>query len=146
MKPNIGTRFAVAVGAFAVGMALIVDAAFAEDTAWEAAMPRMMSSGGEISVERGSKLFSEHCVNCHGVRGMGAGFKKYSWQEEQFIPDLTDAEYMADRGDEIALSLDQGRMNVDPPLVGMPAFHYILSTEDQKSILAYIKTLQKKAE
>ena len=109
-------------------------------------MPKMMSSGGEVSVERGGKLFGENCVNCHGVQGMGAGFKKYSWEEEQFIPDLTDVDYMEARGDEIAMSLDQGRMNVDPPLIGMPAFHYILSAEDQKSVLAYIKTLEKKAE
>lgn len=146
MKPNIGTKLAVAAGVITLGTALSLGTARADDMAWEPAMPRMMSSGGEISVERGGKLFSQHCVNCHGVHGMGAGFKKYSWQEEQFMPDLTDADYMAARGDEITISLDQGRKTVDPPLVVMPAFHYILSAEDQKSVLAYIKTLQKKAE
>ena len=103
----------------------------------------MKSSGGEISVERGAKVYEAHCVNCHGIRGKGEGFKKYSWDEDQIVPDLTDAEYMEARGDEIIMSLNQGRRIAEPPLIVMPAFRYVLSKNDQKSVLAYIKTLQK---
>jgi mono/diheme cytochrome c family protein len=117
----------------------------ATEVNWEPAMPRMASSGGEISVERGQILFGEHCVQCHGVNGQGQGYKTHNWSDEQFIPDLTDEYYIEARGDEIARSLDEGLRNTEPPLIIMPAFHYILSAEDQQSVLAYVKTLSQRS-
>ncbi|PLX36789.1 MAG: hypothetical protein C0606_13340 [Hyphomicrobiales bacterium] len=144
MKPIFQNVAFFAAGALLLGMA-VADGASSQDVVWEPAMPRLKSSGGEVSVERGQMLFVRHCVNCHGVRGDGAGFKKYSWQDYQYIPDLTDPEFMEARKDTIATSLHDGLKNLEPPLVVMPSFAYVLSAEDQESVLAFVNTLQRKA-
>lgn len=118
----------------------------ATEVTWEPAMPRMASSGGVISVEQGQILYDKHCVQCHGFNGQGQGYKSHNWLDYQFIPDLTDADYIEARGDEIARSLDEGLRNTEPPLIIMPAFHYILSSEDQQSVLAYVKTLSQQSD
>mgnify|MGYP003957520317 FL=1 len=141
MKQNFIYTFILTTGVLLSGMVTIT--ASAQDQ-WEPPMPKMLSSGGMVSIERGQNLFSEHCVNCHGIRGDGTGIRRYSWIPEQFVPDLTDADYLADRDDDILVNLHDGLRNQDPPAVIMPSFRYILSEEDMQSVLAYVKTLTKR--
>ena len=143
MKPisryvSVFVKGTVLLGTILAGQAL------AQGTDWAPPMPRFKTSGGEISIERGEKVYQENCVNCHGMHGKGEGFKKYSWDEDQIVPDLTDMEYMEMRGDEIIESLNDGRRLSEPPFVVMTAFRYVISANDQKSVRAYIKTLQVK--
>lgn len=131
-------RLAVSVSALGAAIPIVVAA-----QVWEPATPHPLSSGGKASVERGKALYASHCVDCHGVQGKGAGSKMRSWPKDQFIPDLTSAEYIKRRGDEIVKSLREGRRNFEPPYVIMPEFRYILSDEDMKSVIAYVRSLGK---
>jgi putative copper resistance protein D len=141
MKQNFIYTFILTTGVLLSGMVTIT--ACAQDQ-WEPPMPKMLSSGGMVSIERGQNLFSEHCVNCHGIRGDGTGIRRYSWIPEQFVPDLTDADYLEGRDDDILVNLHDGLRNQDPPAVILPSFSYILSEEDMQSVLAYVKTLTKR--
>ena len=141
MKQNFIYTFILTTGVLLSGMVTIT--ACAQDQ-WEPPMPKMLSSDGMVSIERGQNVFSENCVNCHGIRGDGDGVRRYSWIPEQFVPDLTDADYLADRDDDILVNLHDGLRNQDPPAVIMPSFRYILSEEDMQSVLAYVKTLSKR--
>lgn len=132
--------FGMAAGAFVIGAGLQMSAA-AKD--WEPTMPRPATSGGEVTLDRGKKVYVENCVKCHDLNGKGFGTKRHVWPDDQFMPNLSDGEYMNDRGEEIYDSVRGGRRNFDPPYVVMPAFRYILSEEDIQSVIAYVKTMPK---
>lgn len=128
----------LAASVFVFGAAVHVAAA-AQD--WEPAMPLVKTSGGDVTVKRGKSVFDSNCVECHGFYGKGDGPKMFSWPEDQYLGPLNDHEFIMDRGKEIPESIREGRRSQDPPFVGMPAYRYILSEEDMKSVIAYIQTL-----
>ncbi len=130
---------AMTVSALLFGMSIY--GCMAADPEWEAANPKLETSGGAVSVERGQKVFEVHCVQCHGKSGEGDGSMSYSWRDGQYIPNLADAAFIKARSKEIPVSIREGRNVLPAPFVVMPQFKYILSNEDVSSVIKYINTL-----
>jgi mono/diheme cytochrome c family protein len=55
------------------------------------------------------------------------------------------ADYLKGRDEQILESIRQGLSRLPEPAYVMPQFKYILSEEEIRSVLAYVKTLPAKA-
>lgn len=104
--------------------------------------PRFKSSAQGVTVARGERVYVEHCANCHGIQGKGDGPRSaFFHPEAQYFPDLTVAEYLKGRDKELLASIREGLARLPEPAVIMPQFKYILSEDEIRSVLAYVKTL-----
>lgn len=90
--------------------------------------PVFPQAAGDPSI--GKVVYEKRCASCHGRKGEGLGSKTN-------IPNFTDAQYMATRSDEELLS----KIRKGGEGTGMPAWNSILSEEDHRHVLAYIRTL-----
>ncbi len=107
--------------------------------------PRFKPSAQGVTVARGEKVYVEQCANCHGMQGKGDGPRSaYFNPDAQYFPDLTVAEYMKGRDKELLVSIREGLARLPEPAVIMPQFKYILSEDEIRSLLAYVKTLPDK--
>ncbi|RAI42834.1 c-type cytochrome [Rhodoplanes roseus] len=95
----------------------------------------------KVSAARGEKVFVEYCAVCHGIHGKGDGPRYAFFAEDQYIPDLTIADFVQGRDQEILESIRGGLRRLDEPMIVMPQFKYILSDNDIRSALAFVKTL-----
>jgi len=88
------------------------------------------------NIKQGSRLFSEHCVSCHGVdlNGSTQG------------PPLVHAYYRPDHHSDLAfyLAVYQGVVQHHWHFGNMPAMKH-LTPEDAGHLLSYIRNEQKKA-
>jgi mono/diheme cytochrome c family protein len=107
--------------------------------------PRKPSSSKEVSAARGQHVYVELCATCHGIKGKGDGPRSTFFPEGQYIPNLSDPGIVNGRDDEITENIREGLRRFDEEFITMPQFKYILSNDDIKSALAYIKTLSSKA-
>jgi len=120
------------------------------------AAPSMATSKGAREVDRltsldlsavlaqaetgGKEIFKRQCVACHGESGEGNGPAAVAFNPKPI--DLTDANTTLDVGkslgeltdDELAKILTDGKGS-------MPAFGALLSPDDIKSLVAYIRSL-----
>lgn len=104
--------------------------------------PRFKPSAKRVTAARGETVFVEHCANCHGIQGKGDGPRSAFFDPgAQYFPDLTVAEYLKGRDKELLVSIRDGLARLPEPAVIMPQFKYILSEDEIRSVLAYIKTL-----
>ena len=79
----------------------------------------------------GRTLYLSKCVSCHQINGRGIKF------EQQYAADFTDPEGPLKKSDRaLLLAISEGYSGT---LGQMPAFKPILSFEEQKSVLAYIR-------
>jgi mono/diheme cytochrome c family protein len=110
------------------------------------ATPHYQPTRMPVSASRGEQIFNDHCAICHGLHGKGDGPRSAFFQPGvQFIPDLTVADYLKGRDEQILESIRQGLSRLPEPAYVMPQFKYILSEEEIRSVLAYVKTLPAKA-
>lgn len=112
------------------------------------ATPQKFKAPEPVSVKRGEKIFVEYCAVCHGMGGKGDGPRAAFFADTQYIPDLTADGFLEDRDEELLNGIREGLNRFDEPAIIMPQFKNILSENDIRSALAYIKTfappLQKK--
>lgn len=110
------------------------------------ARPHYKPSGKPISAARGERVFVDHCALCHGLHGKGDGPRSaYFVEGVQYVPDLTVADFLKGRDAELLRSIREGLNRLPEPAYVMPQFKYILSDEEIRSALAYVKTLPAKA-
>jgi mono/diheme cytochrome c family protein len=115
-------------------------------TSAEMSHPHFKSTGTPVSAARGETIFVDHCALCHGLHGKGDGPRSAFFQPGvQYIPDLTLAEFLKGRDKELMQSIREGLRRLPEPAYVMPQFKYILSDEEIRSVLAYVKTLPKAA-
>ena len=112
----------------------------------ESAQPHFKPTGKPASAARGEAIFLDHCALCHGVHGKGDGPRSaYFVQGGQYIPDMTVAQVLAGRDKELIENIREGLHRLPEPSYVMPAFKYILSDEEIRSVLAYVKTFPSQA-
>ena len=105
-----------------------------------AATPQRFKAPEPISDKRGEKVFVEYCAICHGLYGKGDGPRAAFFADTQYIPDLTSEGFLEDRDDDLLNGIREGLNRFDEPAIIMPQFKNILSENDMRSALSYIKT------
>lgn len=98
------------------------------------------SQSGKVSLARGEQIYMEYCAVCHGMHGKGDGPRAAFFADIQYIPDLTLEGFLDDRDTELLTNIREGLARYDEPAIVMPQFKYILSENDMRSALAYVKT------
>ena len=112
----------------------------------ESAKPHFKPTGKPVSAARGEAIFLDHCALCHGIHGKGDGPRSaFFVPEGQYIPDMTIAQVLAGRDKELIENIREGLNRLPEPAYVMPAFKYILSDEEIRSVLAYVKTFPAQA-
>ena len=90
---------------------------------------------GPPSVQRGARLFAEHCVSCHGVRGDGKG--EDVPRLERLPASFVDVEFMrAETPADFFHVISLGRARS-----GMPAWEAALSVQERWDLVSYLWTL-----
>lgn len=108
--------------------------------------PHYKPSGKPVSAARGEQVFVDHCALCHGLHGKGDGPRSaFFVPGVQYVPDLTVADFLKGRDEDLLKSIREGLNRLPEPAYVMPQFKYILSEEEIRSALAYVKTLPGKA-
>jgi mono/diheme cytochrome c family protein len=82
---------------------------------------------------RGKAIFRESCMLCHGMNGAGDGWVRFSPP----VTDLTAPRIQQKLDDELLKSIHEGRGNT-----AMGSWRLVLSDEDRKDVLSYIRSLQ----
>lgn len=112
----------------------------------EDARPHFKPTGKPVSAARGEAIFLDHCALCHGIQGKGDGPRSaFFVPGGQYIPDMTIAQVLAGRDKELIENIREGLHRLPEPSYVMPQFKYILSDEEIRSVLAYVKTLPARA-
>lgn len=111
-------------------------------TGAQSVKPHYRPTGKPATAARGEQIFLDHCALCHGLHGKGDGPRSAYFQPGvQYIPDLTIADFLKGRDDQLLVSIGNGLHRLPEPAYIMPQFKYILSDEEIRSVLAYVKTL-----
>jgi mono/diheme cytochrome c family protein len=77
----------------------------------------------------GKGIYDKYCASCHGRGGKGIGT----------LPNLSDGRYMAGRTDvQLLDKIAKGGQGS-----GMPSWEKLLSDQQRRDVLAYIRTLAK---
>ena len=95
------------------------------------AAPRI-SAPAPSATPTGQELFRQHCVKCHGADGTGRNTRR----RQLNIPDFTDAAWQARRSDAQLLTSILGGKGKE-----MPRWRGKISTEQARSLTAYVRTL-----
>ncbi len=104
--------------------------------------PHYRATGKPISASFGAQVFVDHCAICHGLHGKGDGPRSAFFQPGvQYIPDLTNADFLKGRDEQLLASIREGQRRLPEPAYVMPQFKYILSDQEIRSVFSYIKTL-----
>lgn len=112
----------------------------------KAIVPHYKPTGKPPSAARGEAIFMDHCALCHGVTGKGDGPRSaFFVPGGQYIPDMTVAQVLAGRDKQLVENIREGLHRMPEPMYIMPQFKYILSDEEIRSALLYVKTLSKKS-
>ena len=107
----------------------------------ESAKPHFKPTGKPVSAARGEAIFLDHCALCHGIHGKGDGPRSaFFVPGGQYIPDMTVAQVLAGRDKDLLENIREGLHRLPEPSYVMPQFKYILSDEEIRSALAYVKT------
>lgn len=96
-----------------------------------------MESFNAISIANGATLFSEHCVECHGIQGKGNGIKSRTLSTK--LPDLLMEPHIVEHtpGDFYHW-ITYGMENTD-----MPGFKEKLSNEDRWDLINFLHALSR---
>lgn len=93
------------------------------------------------SERRGKLLFDQYCIICHGKTGEGDGFNSYNLKPK--LQNLRDSTYINAISDSFLnqiISLGGRGVNKSSQ---MPSYRYILNENEIKSIVKYIRKLNK---
>ena len=92
-------------------------------------------------IQRGSLLFAEQCVSCHGISGQGTNMADTMGHTETGVIDLTGAHAQQRTDGDLYGVVTEGVPGAD-----MPAFDIALSDDQRWAIVAHIRQLQKDVE
>jgi mono/diheme cytochrome c family protein len=101
------------------------------------------STGGDV--EAGKKVYEKRCVHCHGVegRGDGVGADRFRPRPANFA--RAKYKYASTQKDELPTDEDLFiTVSKGLPYTGMPAWEGILSEQERKQVVQYIKTFSDK--
>jgi len=80
--------------------------------------------------QSGKIIYGKNCALCHGQGGEGLG-------PQAILPNFSDPVYMAKKKDtEFFDKITRGETGT-----GMPSFGKVLSEQDRKNVVAYLRTL-----
>ncbi len=82
---------------------------------------------------RGKAIYREYCMLCHGMEGTGDGWVRFSPP----VTNLTAPRVKEKSDEELLQSIHEGRGNT-----AMGSWRLVLSEEDRKDVLSYIRSLQ----
>ena len=118
-----------------------------EANAWgDTPTPHHRPTGMAVNAARGESVFMDHCALCHGLRGKGDGPRSaFFVPGQQYIADLSNADFIIGHDEQFLMSIREGLRRFPEPSYIMPQFKYILSDEEIRSALAYVKTFPNKA-
>ncbi|MBA5868266.1 MAG: c-type cytochrome [Nitrospira sp. CR1.3] len=85
---------------------------------------------GKENVAMGKALFVRHCAGCHGPEGRGNGYKLLGPDPANLTAITTKKKV----DEDLLRTIHEGKPN-------MPAWKAILSTEEIRNVLTYIRTL-----
>jgi mono/diheme cytochrome c family protein len=89
---------------------------------------------GQAGWERGRIIYEQRCLDCHGTEGRGDGSMALSLSPRP--GNLISAATSAKSDEDLLKIIANGR-----PRTAMPAWKDELSEEDQRNVLAYIRSL-----
>lgn len=81
---------------------------------------------------RGKMIFTSHCAGCHGPEGKGDGYMMLGPDPANLTSPSTTRKSDA----RLLLTIHEGKPN-------MPSWKLLLSDEESRAVLAYIRTLTK---
>lgn len=90
------------------------------------------SAAGLGDASKGKVLFDRNCAGCHGTEGKGNGYKLLGPDPA----DLTSRRTAAKSDGELLKTIHDGKPN-------MPAWKNLLSEEQARDVLTYVRTLTK---
>lgn len=147
MKPIVALSIIAAMTMLSVGPLVAAEMktsqkSMAQPNQWgESPTPHFKATGKPISAKRGEQIYNDHCALCHGLHGKGDGPRSAFFQAgQQYIADLTNPDFVNGRDQQLLKSIREGLQRFPEPSYVMPQFKYILSEEEIRSALAYIKT------
>lgn len=149
MKPLVALPLAATISALLLASPVLAQSKgmekkpTVEANAWgDMPTPHHRSSGMGVSAKRGESVFTDHCALCHGLSGKGDGPRSaFFVPGQQYIADLSNPDFVIGHDDQFLTSIREGLRRFPEPAYVMPQFKYILSDEEIRSALAYIKTL-----
>ncbi len=103
------------------------------------------ASGGSGNVEAGKVIYDKRCIFCHGKEGAGDGpaSERFSPKPRDFTMGLfkyrTTPNGMMPTDDDLFKVVSHGL-----PGTGMPAWDDVLSEQDRRDVVAYIKTFSER--
>ncbi len=103
------------------------------------------ASPGATDVGAGKRVYEKRCVHCHGIKGRGDGVAA-----DRFVPAPTNFaagkfKYASTAKDELPTDDDLFKtISNGLPGTGMPAWGEILSEQERRQVVSYVKTFSKK--
>lgn len=86
----------------------------------------------EGGTSKGKRLYKEHCMVCHGQGGKGDGYRLFNPPPA----DLTSPAVQEKLDAALLKTIHEGRPNT-----AMGTWKYVLSDEEAREVLAYIRSL-----
>ncbi len=83
-------------------------------------------------IAQGKRVYVKHCAGCHGAEGEGDGYKMLGPEPA----DLTSPSRQKKSDATLLKTIHEGKPN-------MPSWKVLLSEEDSRDVLEYIRTLAK---
>ncbi len=101
---------------------------------WGAGLASVEAPSDQERLERGRIIYEQRCLDCHGSEGRGDGRKALSLSPRP--GNLISAATSAKSDEDLLKIIASGR-----PRTEMPAWKDELSDEQQRDVLAYIRSL-----
>ena len=101
---------------------------------WGVGLASVAASSNQAGVERGRIIYEHRCLDCHGAEGRGDGPKALSLSPRP--GNLVSAATSAKSDEDLLKIIANGR-----PRTAMQAWKDELSEEDQRNVVAYIRSL-----
>jgi mono/diheme cytochrome c family protein len=106
------------------------------------ASPPQVPRGQGDAVAGATLYVRDGCINCHGPNGLGGVPNPLS--EDKVIPPLSGAEFRSEFNTDAKIKevIRSGSVIGRAPIVSMPHWGGILTEEQLRQLVAYIKTLK----
>jgi mono/diheme cytochrome c family protein len=83
-------------------------------------------------IDQGKKIYLKHCVGCHGIEGQGDGYKLLGADPAVLAAPSTQRKFDT----TLLKTIHEGK-------AAMPPWNVRLSEQEERDVLAYIRTLRR---